>query len=98
MSSRFEPKNFPVIDMQPQTAPNDYPEFLRFLGRHLVVLGVNYIVLEEEKKETGEEHFLAYTCTVVTNRDRWFLVTAGHVVEELERLVSMHQIKILKQN
>src|ERR1043166_2947443 len=83
--------------MDTQPATDNYPAFIWFLSRHLLVLGVNYVALDKDGKETGEEQFLAYTCTVFAQDDRWFLLSAGHVVEELERLVSTHQIKLLRQ-
>src|SRR5438876_9761727 len=58
--------------------------FLRLLGRHVVSLSGTMVRLDENGKETGNPHFFACSGFVVSLREVWLLVTAGHILKRLE--------------
>lgn len=70
-------------------------DLVRFFCRHLVVLGGTLIDLDENGDHKGEGRFYAFTGTVLSTGDRWFVATAGHIFHDLERYVARRQIEIL---
>jgi hypothetical protein len=62
--------------------------------RHLVCLAVQYVELDEKGCPKGQEKFIAYSAFVMSMNDRWFLVTAGHALKELDSLLDARRIKI----
>jgi hypothetical protein len=72
-----------------QMTPNDAKEanqegFLAFLCDHLVLLGGTYVDLDGEGRDKSEERFFSLPGIIMSVRGVWWLVTAGHVIEELE--------------
>lgn len=52
--------------------------------RHLVCLGVRTTFVDEQGDSNGLEYLSHYTFFVASVGDRWYLVTAGHVLESLD--------------
>jgi hypothetical protein len=64
------------------------------LCRHLVCLGIRFTHLDTQGNSDGKEHIRLYSCFVVSIKDKWFLVTAGHVFEELDKGLRKKAIRI----
>ena len=62
--------------------------------QHLVLLGVRATWLDENEESDGLEHLLHYTFFVASVGDRWFLVTAGHVLEALDELFTASNVRV----
>src|SRR6516162_931828 len=69
--------------------PNDAREatqqqFLAFMCDHLVSLSGTYVSQDGDSGAWGEERFFALSGFILVVRGVWCLVTAGHLIEELE--------------
>jgi hypothetical protein len=64
------------------------------LCRHLVCLGVRFTRLDSQGNSDGMEYLCPCSCFVISVRDRWFLVTAGHVLKELDQAVRQKKIRV----
>jgi hypothetical protein len=53
------------------------------VSTHLVCLGAVYLLLDQDGNPTGKEQVYAYTSFIYTKGDDWFLVTAGHILDQL---------------
>lgn len=56
--------------------------FLKTLCRHFVALAGAYYPIDAAGKKCGEEAFYFYSAFVCKLQDTWFLVTAGHAMED----------------
>jgi hypothetical protein len=77
----------------PEKPDAEYQQFLTklygSLCQHFVCLGIRLESIDETGNTTGDHHILSISCLVITVTDRCFLVTAGHILKELdERLAS----------
>ncbi|MBX3451502.1 MAG: hypothetical protein KF777_18180, partial [Planctomycetaceae bacterium] len=68
---------------------------LRWMNRHLVSLVLIYWHLDENGNSKGKPFVNANSGFIMTFGDAWFLVTAGHVIEELDELASHRFVKIV---
>jgi hypothetical protein len=58
--------------------------FLSYLCRHIVALCGSYVSLNEQGQQSGGPTFYSYTGTVFEILGSWCIVTAGHVLHDLE--------------
>lgn len=72
----------------------DYQQLLKQFGKHLVCFAGSYRVLDTEGNLTGVEKFYSYTGFVISTGGHWFIVTAGHVLQDLEEKSRHKQILI----
>lgn len=61
-----------------------HADFIRFLGKHIVCLEW---VAREGAQDIGSE-YANYTGFVISIRDTWFLLTAGHNLRNIEEAIS----------
>ncbi len=73
----------------------DVPTFQRWMNRHLVSLVLIYWHLDKDGNSTGEPRVNANSCFIMAFGDMWFLVTAGHVVEDLNKLIAHPFVKVV---
>jgi hypothetical protein len=66
---------------QPVTTPSD--QFLRIAGRYFVFLTFK---VTSSKNPAQKPRFAIASCFVVQIEGTWFLVTAGHVISDIESL------------
>lgn len=64
------------------------------LCRHLVCLGIRFTRLDTQGNSDGKEYVCPCSCFVVSIKDKWFLVTAGHVFQELDECLREKTIRI----
>ena len=57
-------------------------EFLQYLGIHLVAITGSYRHLDAARKPTGEEKKYNYSGCVVSLNSTWYVLTAGHAIQE----------------
>lgn len=69
-------------------------EVVRFFCRHLVSLSVWYQWVGTDNIPFGDLHFASYSGFVISIRGVWNFVTAGHILEDLERNIENKSIKI----
>lgn len=62
---------------------NQSRDLMRFLGRHIVALGIRYIALDDSGKHTGPERISIASGFVMEFGNQWFFVTAGHVFQDI---------------
>jgi hypothetical protein len=62
--------------------------------RHLVCLGVLFVELDEKGQPSGHEKFLACSGFVMELHGMCFIVTAGHVIQLLDRRLANKEIAI----
>jgi hypothetical protein len=67
-------------------------EFIRSFGRHLVALCVSY---RERGSQDSPPRFAAYACTLLNIDGRNFLLTAGHILKELQQALESERIELL---
>ena len=76
--------------------PNETRGLIRFLGRHLIALGVTYIALDDNGKRTGPERFFAASGFIMEFGGQWYFATAGHVLqEEIAGQRRRHELEIV---
>ncbi|MBI3409770.1 MAG: hypothetical protein HY040_15625 [Planctomycetes bacterium] len=54
------------------------------MSRHLVCLAAAYLKLDTNGNPTGEQDVYAYTSFVYVHKGEWYLITAGHILEQIE--------------
>jgi uncharacterized protein (DUF433 family) len=69
-------------------------DMLRYFCDHLVVLAGSYVPLDARGHDAGEEKFFAYSGFILSVRDVWCLVTAGHAIQELEKHLCANSIRL----
>jgi uncharacterized protein (DUF433 family) len=74
-----------------QAGPAD---MLRFFCDHLVVLGGSYVPLDAQRHDAGAEKFFAFSGFILSVREVWCLVTAGHAIQELEDNLGARRIRL----
>lgn len=77
------------------TAQDALQNLHALLYRHVVCLAIQYVALDVNGKPVGKEHFLAITGFIMLFRDRCFLVTAGHALEDLDKVLKQRKIQIV---
>ena len=76
-------------------AENDpLEDLVRFFCRHLVGLAGWYQVLDSDGNQLGEYRFFSYSGFVIAIQGTWNFVTAGHILEKLEKGIKSGNIKI----
>lgn len=63
-------------------------------GRHFVSLGGSYVWLDEQGKSHGKLRGFNYSGFILSVRDTWHLVTAGHVLRELAENLNSKRIAL----
>jgi hypothetical protein len=74
--------------------PASLQEVIRFFCRHLVSLSGWYQWVNSDGKPFGEKYFFSYSGFVISIQGVWNLVTAGHILEELEQSLKDKKIQI----
>jgi len=69
-------------------------EFLLYLGRHLVTLTGSYRLLDATGQPTGEERPYNYSGCIVSFDSKWYVLTAGHAIQDFMAAVQTGQIEI----
>lgn len=62
--------------------------------RHLVCLAVRYCQVDRNGQRESVERIAHYTFFIVSVGERWFLITSGHVLKEIEGRVRNPRIRI----
>lgn len=65
-----------------------------YFWRHVVCLAVQYVALDDNGQPSGKEHFLAISGFMMSFRGLWFLVTAGHVLNDLDNRLKRRELRI----
>jgi len=65
------------------------------LCQHLVCLGVRFETIDDQGVSSGPQKLLRLSCFVVSLRDKWFLVTAGHALKEIADTVAARKIRVV---
>ncbi len=73
---------------------DDLKLLLKQFGKHLVCLAGSYRVLNDNGEPAQDEMFYSYTGFVISTGDEWFIVTAGHVLKDLEEKLRDKRILI----
>jgi hypothetical protein len=84
-----------MADDQSPVAWDQLAFFQQWLNRTLVVLVQVYWHLDKKGNSKGEPRVAACSGFVMTFGEMWFLVTAGHVLEDLDKLVAHRQVKVV---
>lgn len=63
--------------------------------QHLVMLGVRTTWLDGDGNSDGLEYLTSYTFFVASVGERWYLVTAGHVLKALDRVFTAADQRVL---
>jgi hypothetical protein len=71
-----------------------YQQVCSHFYRHVVCLAVQYVALDDKGMPVGKEQFLAHSAFVMSFRGLWFLVTAGHALESLDRRIQESRLKV----
>lgn len=71
-----------------------YQKLSSYCARHLVCLSGTYRWLDERGKETGTIRSFAYSGFVMSFGGHWFLMTAGHVLKNLDDAIEAKKISI----
>ncbi|VTS01660.1 Uncharacterized protein OS=Rhizobium leguminosarum bv. viciae WSM1455 GN=Rleg5DRAFT_4329 PE=4 SV=1 [Gemmata massiliana] len=56
--------------------------FLKLVGQHLGCLVVNYVALDPNGNDLGEEHVASFSGFFIEMKGQWQFVTAGHVFDD----------------
>jgi len=81
---------------QQQSQEELYTGAVKFYGRHLVALVVDYIQLDENGKQISDEKLVGFSAFIMSFDGEWFLVTAGHSLKEgIEDKVATGRVKLL---
>jgi hypothetical protein len=79
---------------QPHTASDEEEQHLRYFGRHFLCMGFVYIPIGSDRKPIAPPGVLFYSSTVADMFGSWWLVTAGHIIKEIETRLQTRQIEI----
>jgi hypothetical protein len=63
---------------------NDFPESLRFVSEHFLILSARYFKPGEEARPGFIGHYFAASGFVLDFGGEWVLITAGHVLSGIE--------------
>jgi hypothetical protein len=74
----------------------DARDVQRWLSRHLVSMVHIYRHLDANGNLQGDSLISASSCFVMSFGERWFLVTAGHVLKELEELLEHPRVRLIQ--
>lgn len=66
-----------------------------FLAQHLVALEGSYEYLGSDKRPTGSFGHFLYSGFVMSLRGQWLLVTAGHILQDLQERLEKRQVELL---
>jgi hypothetical protein len=69
-------------------------ERYRFLCRHLVGLAVTCQPIDAHGKPAGQGQLFIYPGWILSIRDAWCLVTAGHILKQLDELLEKKKIEL----
>jgi hypothetical protein len=75
--------------------PASLQEVVRFFCRHLVSLSGWYQWINSNGKPFGKKYFFSYSGFIMSIQGVWNLVTAGHILEELEQNLKDKKIQII---
>lgn len=67
---------------------------VRDLGRHVVAIAGTYRLIDEQGKTENEDRFFAIAVCIFAVADKWFLITAGHCVDEYRELAKSQRAVI----
>src|SRR5438093_1201044 len=65
--------------------------FLEHLGKYLGVLAVEFVFLDKEGKDKGKPVMQTYSGFFIVLDNKWYFVTAGHVIERTDGPVGLKQ-------
>ncbi len=68
--------------------------FLRDLCRHLVSFTGDYVPIDEVGRPTSKATFFSYSGFIIAYKGCWFFVTAGHIIENLDKLLEDRRIRL----
>ena len=71
-----------------------YEEACRFYGNHLIALAGLSQPLHSNGKPDGETNCFFYSGFVMVIRRRWYFVTAGHILENIESSIKKGKVKV----
>jgi len=77
----------------PESPPPKHDQLMRFFGRHLVALCVTY---REKGSTEATVRYAAYSCTLLQIDGYYFLLTAGHILSDLNVALKSNSIEILQ--
>jgi hypothetical protein len=86
--SKIWPTNDPALDAETEI-------LFDHLGRHVVSLNIEFLRIDEKGKKSDEEFIKIFSCFVIAFGDHWFLATAGHILEEIDKALTEKKIEIL---
>jgi hypothetical protein len=76
------------------TAADEVEKALRVYGRHFVCFGFVYLPLGRDGKPNAPPDVAFYSSVVVEMFGSWWLATAGHIIDEIERPLQKKQMEI----
>jgi hypothetical protein len=79
-------------DSQPSITGNAF----RFLGKHLLGVALIYQPLDNERKPVGLPEARVYAGSILSNKDKWYWITAGHILVALDNIFEQQRLKRLK--
>ena len=80
--------------MEQTSNEENYRRFYALVCRHFVVLTGTYFQLDDSGKPTSGELLFTYSAFVMSFGGVWFLITAGHVIKEINEYIHHKNIKI----
>jgi len=83
--------------MDNRISPELWDVLMRHFGRHFVVLAGTYYQLDDAGKRSSGEKFYFYSGCVFSVKGEWWIVTAGHVFDDLEPAVARKQVEVAQQ-
>src|ERR1700693_1299799 len=63
-------------------------------GRHFVSVAGTYFILDDDGKPSGTEKCFNYSGMVLSIRGFWNILTAGHILQDLERKWKANRIRL----
>lgn len=73
--------------------PEEAQEVLRRLGRHVVAIAGTYRWVNEDLTIENKDRFFAIAVCLLAVGDKWFMITAGHCIDEYLKLAkSRHAV------
>jgi hypothetical protein len=69
-------------------------EVLRCLGRHVVAIAGTYRWVNEDGTIENKDRFFAIAVCLFAVGDKWFMITAGHCIDEYLKLVKSPRVVI----
>jgi len=96
MGHGYEPQE--ESPMTPMNKEELFKLFFNRLCRHFVVLTGTYFQLDDSGKPTSDELLFTYSAFAMSFDGMWFLMTAGHVIKEINKYFHHKRIKIREFN